>query len=89
MNRLRSLPVAVLGVLTLALAGCGPDTVLDGLRNPFATGVCGLIVLVLDVIAIVEVLNSARPTGEKVLWCLVIFFFPFIGLLAYWFFGKK
>jgi hypothetical protein len=89
-NRLTpgALTALLVGVL-VALSGCGPDNLVQGLRNPFGYGVCGLILVVLDVIAIVEIINSARSTGDKLLWSLVIIVFPFIGLLAYYFFGKK
>lgn len=87
-SRIRTIPLALFGILTLALAGCGGTTLFDYARNPFG-GICSLIILILDVIAIVEVINSSKSTGEKVLWCLLIFFLPVLGLILYHFFGKK
>ena len=81
--------VAALAGLVVALSGCGPDNLVSGLSNPFSYGICGLVIVVLDVIAIVEIVNSRRSTGDKLLWSLVIIVFPLVGLLAYYVFGKK
>jgi hypothetical protein len=37
------------------------------------------IVLILDIIAAVEILRSAKPVVEKLLWILFIIFCPIIG----------
>ncbi|KAF2276075.1 uncharacterized protein EI97DRAFT_501376 [Westerdykella ornata] len=52
-------------------------------------GVVGFIVLVLDIIVFIEVLNSNRPVPNKVLWCLLVFFFPIVGMLIYYFFSNR
>ncbi|CAG8452004.1 5045_t:CDS:2, partial [Scutellospora calospora] len=44
----------------------------------------GLIILILDIIAIFEVLQSGRSMLSKLLWILLIFFFPIGGLIIYW-----
>ena len=88
LNRIRTAPVLLLGTLAVVLAGCGGGNLFERMQNPFG-GICGLIILILDVIAIVEVLNSSRSTGEKVLWCALIFFLPVLGLILYHFMGKK
>ncbi|KAI8595410.1 hypothetical protein EDD21DRAFT_391327 [Dissophora ornata] len=49
----------------------------------------GLIVLILDLIAIVQVLNSERPVLSKLLWCLLIFLFPFVGIVFYYLFAEQ
>ncbi len=89
LHRLRAFPLALLAALTLALTGCGPDNLVEGLRSPFAYGFCGLIIIVLDIVALVEIANSRRTTGDKLLWAFVIIVFPFVGLVAYYVFGKK
>jgi hypothetical protein len=33
---------------------------------------------------VVEVLKSNRAPSSKILWCLVVFLFPVIGLIAYY-----
>jgi hypothetical protein len=38
---------------------------------------------------IVEVLPSNRPVLNKVLWCLLVFFFPIGGMIIYWLFSNR
>lgn len=38
---------------------------------------------------LVEVLKSSRPVPNKVLWCLLIFLFPIVGMLVYYFFSNR
>lgn len=51
--------------------------------------ILGLIVLVLDIIAIVDVLKSSMDTGKKALWILLIVILPVIGMVLYFLIGKK
>ncbi len=48
----------------------------------------GLIILILDIIAIVEIFKSGKDSMTKLLWTLLILFFPLGGLLIYYFFGR-
>ncbi|KAK3812020.1 MAG: hypothetical protein J3Q66DRAFT_349158 [Benniella sp.] len=61
------------------------------MMNPqgYAGGLLGLVILILDLIAIFEVLNSTRSVTSKLLWSLLIFFFPVIGLIIYFLFGSR
>lgn len=52
-------------------------------------GLLGLVVLVLDIIAIVDCLKSNADTVKKLLWILVILFLPLIGMLLYFLIGRK
>ena len=52
-------------------------------------GILGLIVLILDIIAIVDVLKSSMDTGKKALWILLILVLPVIGMVLYFLIGKK
>lgn len=52
-------------------------------------GLIGLIVLVLDIVAIVDVLKNAKDTGQKVLWIILILVLPLVGMIAYFVVGKK
>jgi hypothetical protein len=52
-------------------------------------GILGLIVLVLDIIAIVDALKSSMDTGKKVLWIVLIVLLPVIGLVLYYLLGRK
>jgi hypothetical protein len=49
----------------------------------------GIALLVLDVLAIINVFNQPWEIGKKLLWAAIIFFFPFGGLLIYYFFGRS
>jgi hypothetical protein len=51
-------------------------------------GLAGLVVLVLDIIAIVDCLKSNADTVKKLLWILVILFLPLIGMLLYFLLGR-
>jgi hypothetical protein len=52
-------------------------------------GVIGFIVLILDIIVFMEVLKSNRPPSHKLLWCLVVFIFPVLGLIFYYLFSNR
>lgn len=56
--------------------------------GPFHT-IIGLIVLVLDIIAIVSVLGGTSTVGRKVLWVVIILLFPFIGVILYFLIGRS
>ncbi|MDO8580119.1 MAG: PLDc N-terminal domain-containing protein [Candidatus Omnitrophota bacterium] len=53
------------------------------------SGILGIIVLILDIIAIVDTLNSPMDTGKKILWIILIIFLPVIGMILYFLIGKK
>ena len=37
----------------------------------------------------VEVLKSNRTPMEKVIWCLVVFLFPIVGMIVYFIFSNR
>jgi len=49
----------------------------------------GLIIVVLDIIAIVDLFKSAKQTGKKVLWLILILILPFIGMILYFLLGRE
>ena len=51
------------------------------------TGIGGLIILIADIYAIVMILQSSAKSIEKVIWSLVVFFLPLLGLLIWYFAG--
>ncbi|MGD8589243.1 MAG: PLD nuclease N-terminal domain-containing protein [Chromatiales bacterium] len=51
------------------------------------SGIGGLIILILDIYAIVMILQSSAKGIEKLLWFLVVFFLPLIGLIIWYFAG--
>lgn len=52
-------------------------------------GIIGLVILVLDIIAIVDAVKSSMDTGKKVLWVILILVLPVLGLILYYLLGKK
>ncbi|KAI9275963.1 hypothetical protein BDA99DRAFT_555707 [Phascolomyces articulosus] len=52
-------------------------------------GIIGLLVLIFDLIVIFEVLNSNRNVSGKIGWSLLVFFFPIIGIILYFFFSNR
>ncbi|EKD32940.1 MAG: hypothetical protein ACD_76C00109G0003 [uncultured bacterium] len=51
--------------------------------------VIGLVILVLDVAAIIEILRGSMDRASKLLWVLLVLLFPLVGLIIYYFFGRK
>jgi hypothetical protein len=51
--------------------------------------ILGLIVLVLDIIAIVSVLGGTSSPGRKLLWVIIIILFPVIGVILYFLIGQS
>lgn len=52
-------------------------------------GLFGLVILVLDIWAIINVVQSPVSTGNKLIWVLVIFLLPLIGLIIWYFAGPR
>ena len=52
-------------------------------------GILGLLILVLDIIAIVDVLKSSMDTGKKALWIILVLILPVIGMVLYFLIGNK
>lgn len=52
-------------------------------------GVPGLLVLVLDILAIMSVLSSRLPFSSKLLWILLILILPVIGLILWMLLGSR
>lgn len=49
----------------------------------------GIVILILDVIAVLSVWGSGATTASKLLWTLLIVILPVIGLIAWFFLGPK
>lgn len=52
-------------------------------------GLFGLIVLILDVFALLSVVQSSASTGTKVFWIIVLLVLPIIGFVLWLFLGPK
>jgi succinate dehydrogenase/fumarate reductase cytochrome b subunit len=52
-------------------------------------GLWGLLVLIADVWAIVNVVQSGADTGKKVLWVVLVVVLPVLGFVLWWFLGPR
>ena len=52
-------------------------------------GIFGLIILIADVWAIVNIFQSTADTGKKVLWTVLVIILPVLGFILWYFLGPK
>ena len=52
-------------------------------------GLFGQIVLILDVWAIVAIVQGRGSTAQKVIWIVIILLLPILGFLIWFLFGRK
>lgn len=52
-------------------------------------GIVGLIIVILDIWAIVNVFQSGATTGAKVIWTILILVLPLLGLIIWLFAGPR
>jgi hypothetical protein len=52
-------------------------------------GLISLIVLVLDIIAIVDLIKGTKDTTQKVVWAILIVVLPVLGMVLYFLIGRK
>ncbi len=45
--------------------------------------ILGLIILVLDILAVIKIVQSGASTGEKILWVILVLVLPVIGLVVW------
>jgi len=82
------LGAGLLVVASLLLVGCGGPNLFERMSTPY-WGVCGTLIIVLDIVALVDLLgDDRREFGGKLLWTLLIVFFPIGGLILYYLFGR-
>jgi Phospholipase_D-nuclease N-terminal len=55
----------------------------------YGGGIFGLLVLIADVWAIVNILQSNADTGAKVVWTVVVLVLPLLGFILWYFLGPK
>ena len=51
------------------------------------TSIGGLIILIADIYAIVMIVQSSAKAIEKLIWSLVVFILPLIGLIIWYIAG--
>jgi hypothetical protein len=81
--------LALFGVgAVLLLTGCGGPNLIEMIQRP-RWGLCGTVVIVLDIVALIDLLgDNRRSTGNKVIWTLLILFVPVLGCILYYLFGR-
>lgn len=82
-SRFLSLTGIIALLSSFALSGCGRTRNADG-----SLTTAGIIHLVLAVYALFRLFQQPWSLGKKIIWGLFIFFFPFLGSLAFLLFGK-
>ena len=53
------------------------------------TGIIGILILVLDIVAIIDILGGSGSAQHKIIWFLVVFFLPVLGMILYFLIGKN
>jgi Phospholipase_D-nuclease N-terminal len=48
-----------------------------------------LLILVIDVLAIVDIVKSSKDNEKKILWIVVVIFLPVLGPILYYLLGRK
>ncbi len=52
-------------------------------------GLLGVIILILDVLAIIKTIQSNATTGTKVFWVVIILLLPVLGMLLWFLMGPR
>jgi len=52
-------------------------------------GIFGLLILIADVWAIVNIAQSGATTGKKVLWIVLVLLLPVVGLILWFLLGPR
>jgi hypothetical protein len=52
-------------------------------------GLWGLLVLIADIWAIVNIVQSGAETGRKVLWVVLVIVLPVLGFVLWFFLGPR
>lgn len=53
------------------------------------SGFLGLVILILDIWAIINIVQSNASTGAKVLWVVLVVLLPVVGLIIWFFAGPR
>jgi hypothetical protein len=52
-------------------------------------GLLGLLILIGDVWAIINIVQSSATNGKKLLWVLLVLLLPVLGLILWFFLGPR
>lgn len=86
LSRLRWTPILL--PFAVLVTGCGGPNLFERMGSPY-WGFGGTLVIVLDLVALVDLLgDEERSTTNRVIWTLLIVFFPLGGVILYFLFGR-
>ena len=83
-RRLSSLALPMSVAAASLLTACG-----NGRRADGSLSIVGIIHLLLAIFALVSLFKQDWSMGKKVIWGLIIFFFPFGGSIIYFLFSGR
>lgn len=52
-------------------------------------GLLGVLILIADIWAIINIANSGATTGAKALWIVLVLLLPVLGLIVWYLAGPK
>ena len=52
-------------------------------------GILGVLILLADIYAILQIAQSSSTTGTKAVWIVIVLLLPLIGVIAWYFAGPK
>ncbi len=52
-------------------------------------GLWGILVLIADIWAIINIAQSSASTGKKVLWIVLVLLLPVVGVIVWFFIGPR
>jgi len=55
----------------------------------FYPSLLGILVLIADIYAIVSIVQSSAESGTRILWVLIVFLFPVLGVILWFLLGPK
>ncbi|KUG07042.1 hypothetical protein ASU33_00970 [Solirubrum puertoriconensis] len=65
-------------LLTLCTSACSRRSSSGGLT------IFGAVILILDILALIDILRQPWSLGKKILWVAIIWFLPLLGLILYY-----
>jgi hypothetical protein len=57
--------------------------------NTGYNGLLGLLILIGDVWAIINIVQSSASNGKKILWTVIVLVLPLLGLILWFFLGPR
>jgi hypothetical protein len=48
-----------------------------------------LLILIIDIVVIIDIIQSNKDSEKKILWVIAVIFLPVLGPVLYYFIGKK